>query len=126
MGLGDAGAHVGSICDSSLTTYLLTYWCRARGRISVEDAVRRLTSEPAAAFSLKDRGRLVQGGFADVNVIDFENLSIDLPEFAHDLPLGAGRWTQTVRGYDYTIVNGQIAIEGGRHTGRLVGSVIRG
>ena len=126
MGLGDAGAHVASICDSSLTTYLLTYWCRTRGRISVEDAVRRLSSEPADVFGLEGRGRLAPGGFADVNVIDFENLRIEVPEFAHDLPLGAGRWTQSVRGYDYTIVNGQIAVEAGRHTGRLAGSVLRG
>lgn len=126
MGLGDAGAHVASICDSSLTTYLLTYWCRTRGRISVEDAVRRLTSEPADTFALEGRGRLVPGGFADLNVIDYEKLTIDVPEFAQDLPLGAGRWTQTTRGYDYTIVNGNVAVEAGRHTGRLVGSVIRG
>jgi len=56
MGLGDAGAHVATICDASLSTYLLTYWCRTRGRVSVEDAVRRLTSEPADAFALRDAG----------------------------------------------------------------------
>jgi len=126
MGLGDAGAHVGSICDSSLTTYLLTYWCRKRGRISVEEAVRRLSSEPAETFGLEDRGRLCPGAFADVNVIDFDALRIELPEFAHDLPLGAGRWTQRVHGYAYTIVNGQVAVESGCHTGRLVGRLIRG
>lgn len=126
MGLGDAGAHVSSICDSSLTTYLLTYWCRTRGRIPVEDAVRRLSSEPAEIFGLKGRGQLVPGAFADVNVIDFEKLCIDVPEYAHDLPLGAGRWTQRARGYDYTIVNGQVAVEAGRHTGRLMGRLIRG
>ncbi|MCP4906516.1 MAG: amidohydrolase family protein [bacterium] len=125
MGLGDAGAHVGSICDSSLTTYLLTYWCRTRGRISLEEAVRRLTLEPAETFFLEGRGRLAPGYYADVNVIDFDALAIDLPEFAHDLPLGAGRWTQTTRGYDYTIVNGKVAVEAGRHTGRLAGSVLR-
>ncbi len=125
MGLGDAGAHVGSICDSSLTTYLLTYWCRTRGRIALEDAVRRLTLEPATTFFLEGRGCLAPGSYADINVIDFDGLAIDVPEFAHDLPLGAGRWTQTTRGYDYTIVNGKIAVEAGRHTGRLAGSVLR-
>jgi len=126
MGLGDAGAHVASICDSSLTTYLLSYWCRERGRISVEEAVRRLSSEPASIFGLEGRGKLVPGAFADLNVIDFDALEIQLPEFSHDLPLGAGRWTQRVRGYDYTIVNGQIAVESGCHTGRLRGRLIRG
>jgi len=60
-----------------------------------------------------------------VNVIDFEKLTIELPEFAHDLPLGAGRWTQRTRGFDYTIVNGLVAVQGGGHTGRLAGTVIR-
>ena len=125
MGLGDAGAHVATICDASLTTWLLTYWHRARGRIGLEEAVRRLTLEPATALGLVGRGRIAPGAFADLNVIDLEGLSIDLPEFVFDLPLGAGRWTQTARGYEFTIVNGLVAVEGGRHTGRLAGRLLR-
>ncbi len=126
IGLGDAGAHVTAICDSSLTTHLLTYWCRERKKFSLEEAVRRITSDPAQAFGIRGRGLLQPGFFADVNVIDLDDLTMEVPEFVHDFPCGAGRWTQRARGYDFTLVNGQIAIEAGRHTGRLVGQVVRG
>lgn len=126
FGLGDAGAHVTGICDSSLTTYLLTYWCRERKSLGVEEAVRRLTSAPADTFGIKGRGRLFPGHYADVNVIDFDALRIELPEFVFDFPAGAGRWTQKSSGYDYTLVNGEVVVEAGRHSGRLPGKVVRG
>ena len=63
---------------------------------------------------------------ADVNVIDFDALSMEVPEFVRDFPGGAGRWTQRARGYDYTIVNGRVAIEQGNHTGRLAGRLLHG
>ncbi|MCS5636779.1 MAG: amidohydrolase family protein [Myxococcota bacterium] len=126
FGLGDAGAHVTGICDSSLTTYLLSHWCRERGFLVVEDAVRRLTSDPAEAFAIPGRGRLEVGFHADVNVIDFDALRIEVPEFVFDFPAGAGRWTQKSSGYDYTLVNGEVMVEGGQHTGNFAGQVIRG
>ena len=126
IGLGDAGAHVTSICDSSMTTHALTYWCRERGALTLEETIRRLTSEPAEAFGIPRRGRLTPGAFADVNAIDFESLEMEVPEFVTDFPAAAGRWTQRARGYEHTIVNGQIVIEGGRHTGRLPGRLVRG
>ncbi len=58
--------------------------------------------------------------------IDFESLEMDVPEFVNDFPAAAGRWTQRARGYEHTIVNGQIVIEGGCHTGRLPGQLVRG
>jgi N-acyl-D-amino-acid deacylase len=126
VGLGDAGAHVTRICDSSMTTYVLGYWHRERGALSLAEAVRRLSSEPADVFGIPDRGRLVPGAFADLNVIDLDDLAMEVPEFVLDLPAGAGRWTQLARGYQHTFVNGQAVIEGGRHTGRLPGRVVRG
>lgn len=126
IGLGDAGAHVTAICDASLTTHALTYWCRERGKLSVEEVVRRLTSDPADAFGLRERGRLTPGGHADVNVIDLDELAMEVPEFVYDFPAGAGRWTQGARGYEYTLVNGRIAVERGRHTGALAGRLLRG
>lgn len=126
IGLGDAGAHVTSICDSSMTTYTLCYWCRERGELPLEEAVRRLTSEPADVFGIPRRGRLVPGAFADVNVIDLESLRMEVPEFVTDFPAGAGRWTQRARGYEHVLVNGQPVIEGDRHTGRLPGRLVRG
>jgi N-acyl-D-aspartate/D-glutamate deacylase len=126
FGLGDAGAHVTGICDSSLTTYLLSYWCRQRQNLTVEEAIRRLTSAPADAFGISQRGRIASGQYADINVIDFEALEIEVPEFVFDFPAGAGRWTQRSSGYDYTLVNGGVVVEGGEHTDRFPGRVIRG
>jgi len=125
IGLGDAGAHVTAICDSSLTTHALTYWHRERGRFSLEETVRRLTSDPADTFGIRQRGRLRPGDYGDINVISLDDLAMEVPEFVYDFPCGAGRWTQRARGYDFTVVNGEIAIEGGRHTGRLAGRLVR-
>jgi N-acyl-D-aspartate/D-glutamate deacylase len=125
VGLGDAGAHVNGICDASMTTHLLAHWSRDRGVLSIEEAVRRLTSEPAEAFGIPGRGRIAPGAHADLNVIDLAALEMEVPEFVYDFPAGAGRWTQRSRGYEFTVVNGEVAIEGGRHTGRLNGRVVR-
>ena len=125
LGLGDAGAHVNAICDASLTTHALTHWHKERNIFSLEETIRRLTSDGAEAFQIPQRGVLKPGYYADVNVIDFDNLRMEVPEFVFDLPVGAGRWTQRAQGYDYTIVNGQIVIENDCHAGRLVGDLIR-
>lgn len=125
MGLADAGAHVGQIIDASQPTYFLTYWVRERAVMTVEDAVRRLTSDTAEFMGLPGRGVLRPGAFADVNVIDWDRLGLVMPEFVHDFPYGAGRWTQRGAGYDATIVNGVVAFEGGEHTGAFAGSVLR-
>jgi N-acyl-D-aspartate/D-glutamate deacylase len=125
VGLGDAGAHVTGICDASMTTHVLAYWSRDRAALPVEEAVRRLTSELAGVFGIPGRGVIAPGAFADLNVIDLPALAPELPEFVHDFPAGAGRWTQAARGYAFTIVNGRVAIEDGRHTGRLAGRVLR-
>ena len=125
VGLGDAGAHVTGICDASMTTHVLAHWARDRGALPVEEAVRRLTSELAGVFGIPERGVLAPGASADLNVIDLPALALDVPEFVHDFPAGAGRWTQHAQGYAFTIVNGQVAIEDGRHTGRLAGRVLR-
>ena len=98
LGLADAGAHVGQTMDASAPTYLLTYWVRERGALSLEDAVRRLTSDTAATFGIRDRGVLREGAFADLNVIDWDALALPVPEFVHDFPHGAGRFVQGARG----------------------------
>ena len=120
LGLADAGAHVGQIMDTSQPTFLLTYWVRERQRWTIEEAVRRLTSDTADLFGFTDRGVLRPGAYADVNVIDFDNLTLPQPEFVHDLPNGAGRYIQGSSGYDYTIVNGA-GLHGPRHPHRRAG-----
>lgn len=125
MGLADAGAHVGQIMDSSQPTFFLSHWVRDTGFFSLEEGVRRITSDTADLFELTDRGRLAQGAFADINVIDLENLSLSGPEYVHDFPGGAGRYIQRGTGYDATIVNGQVFMEHGEHTGALAGVTLR-
>ncbi|MGI9612163.1 MAG: amidohydrolase family protein, partial [Acidimicrobiales bacterium] len=101
------------------------HWVRDRGRWSLEDAVRRLSSDTADLFGIADRGRLEPGAFADVNVIDLENLRLPQPEYVNDLPDGAGRYIQKASGYDYTIVNGEVFMDHGEHAGALAGTTLR-
>jgi N-acyl-D-amino-acid deacylase len=125
LGLADAGAHVGQIMDASQPTFFLTYWVGERRRWSLPEAIRRLTSDTADLFGIRDRGRLAPGAYADVNVIDLDALALPHPEFVRDLPHGAGRYVQRAAGYDHTIVNGVPFMESGEHTGALPGRLLR-
>ncbi len=125
LGLADSGAHVGLIMDAGQPTWLLANWVRDRGVMTLEDAVRRLTADPAELFGVVDRGTLAAGRFADINVIDMDALALPLPSFEHDFPLGAGRYVQPASGYDATVVNGEVFMEHGEHTGALAGTVLR-
>ena len=125
MGLADSGAHVGQIMDASSPTWLLSYWVKTRGVMSFEEAIRGWTSDTAAIFGIKDRGVLREGAYADINVIDVDNLGMELPEYKHDFPGGAGRYVQKGRGYDQVVVNGQVFMENGEHTGALAGVTLR-
>ena len=124
LGLADAGAHVGQILDASQPTFLLSYWIRERRRWSLEEGVRRLTSDTADLFGLAERGRLATGNFADVNVIDFDALDMPAPSYVYDFPHGAGRYVQGATGYDYTVVNGQVFMDHGEHTGAFAGTML--
>ncbi|HEV7457439.1 MAG TPA: amidohydrolase family protein [Roseococcus sp.] len=129
MGLGDGGAHVGYICDASAPTHMLTHWARDRARgdkLPVEFVVKRLSADNAAALGLNDRGRLAPGLKADLNVIDFEELSIARPNMRYDLPAGGKRLVQGARGYVATLVSGQVVHQNGEATGALPGRLIRG
>jgi N-acyl-D-aspartate/D-glutamate deacylase len=125
LGLADAGAHVGQILDVSQPTFFLTYWIRERERWSVEEAIRRLTSDTADLFGIADRGRLAPGAYADVNVIDWDGLQLPPPAYVWDFPNGAGRYVQGAQGYDCTLVNGTVFMEGGEHTGAFTGTVLK-
>ncbi len=125
LGLADAGAHVGQILDASQPTFFLSYWIRERKRWPIEEAIRRLTSDTADLFGLNGRGRLEPGAFADVNVIDFDGLHLPPPTYAYDFPHGAGRYVQGATGYDYTLVNGQVFMDHGAHTGALAGALLK-
>ena len=105
------------------------HWVRDRSRgerIPLEFAVKRQTRDTAAQYGLNDRGLLAPGWLADVNVIDFENLSLTPPEVRYDFPAGGRRIHQGAVGYRATLKRGQVAFEHGEATGALPGSLIRG
>jgi N-acyl-D-aspartate/D-glutamate deacylase len=129
FGLGDGGAHCGAICDASMTTSLLSLWTRDRERgpkLELPWAVKKMTHDTAALYGLDDRGVLAPGMKGDLNVIDLDRLENHLPELAHDLPAGARRLVQRARGYDATVVSGEVTFRDGEHTGALPGRLIRG
>ena len=125
IGLGDSGAHVGQIMDSSLPTYFLKYWVKERQHFTIEQAIRKLTLDTAQLFGIQDRGVIRQGAYADLNVIDFDNLRLPPPTFVQDLPAGGSRYIQQSAGYKHTLVNGQVFMDGLEHTGALAGQVLR-
>ena len=128
LGLGDGGAHYGMICDASYPTFVLAHWARDResGRLSVAEAVRQMTSVPAAVAGLEDRGRIAVGYKADLNVIDHAGLTLHKPTIVHDLPGGGRRLDQAADGYVATIVSGEVIAENGVPTPARPGKLIRG
>jgi N-acyl-D-aspartate/D-glutamate deacylase len=127
-GLADGGAHVGTICDASLPTYLLTHWVRDRDgkRMTLEAAVKKQTHDTAQLYGLTDRGRLTEGALADVNVINFDELEILSPRVVADLPAGGRRILQGARGYEVTIKSGVVTYRAGEPTGERPGVLLRG
>jgi N-acyl-D-amino-acid deacylase len=127
-GLGDGGAHASQTCDASSSTFLLTHWARDRkgARLTVEQAVQKMTSATAALFGLGDRGVIATGYKGDVNLVDFEGLRLHRPELVHDLPGGAKRLVQRASGYVATVVSGEVTLENGEDTGARAGRLVRG
>ena len=128
VGLADGGAHVGTICDASFPTTLLTHWVRDRSRgprFDLAWAIKALTADTAAAYELHDRGRIAPGLRADLNLIDFDALRAGKPELVADLPAGGRRFVQRPAGYIATLVAGVITYESGEATGELPGQLVR-
>jgi N-acyl-D-aspartate/D-glutamate deacylase len=125
MTFSDSGAHVSQILDCSIQTHLLGYWVRTRGEFALEEAVRMLTSVPARAWSLVNRGLLREGAIADVNVFNPATVGPEMPQVVTDLPGGAKRLTQRALGFRATIIAGQIVQRDGEHTGVLPGRLVR-
>jgi len=125
----DGGAHCMRIVDASAPTFVLTHWARDRtrgARIGLGAAVKALTSEPARAYRLGDRGVVAPGHLADLNVIDFDAMRLPAPYLAFDLPGGGRRLLQKAEGYIATIKSGQVTFRDGEHQGRYPGGVVRG
>ena len=127
-GLGDAGAHCGAISDASFPTTLVQHWSRDRDRgekLPLKTVIKMQTSETASLLGINDRGVLEEGYKADINIIDYEKLTLHEPEIINDLPAGGRRLVQKASGYDYTIVSGAVAFIKGEATGVLNGKLIR-
>jgi N-acyl-D-amino-acid deacylase len=126
IGLSDGGAHCDMLCDVGYCTYLLGTWVRDRGVLTLEHAVKRITSEPAALFSITQRGMIKKGLAADFAIFDFNTVgSKKRGEMWNDLPGGGRRMVMPAQGMQYTVVNGSVLYEGGKHTGALPGHVLR-
>ncbi len=129
ISLADGGAHCAQICDAGTPTFLISHWVRDRGRngrLPLEAAVKRQTRETALLYGLDDRGALLEGLKADINLIDFDRLNSRAPEIVRDFPADGKRFVQRAEGYRYTIVSGEVVFEDGQPTGAMPGKVVRG
>ena len=126
-GLSDGGAHVGTVCDASFPTFLLSHWTRDRQgeKLSVEKVIHMQAYETARYVGFHDRGELAPGQKADINVIDMDNLQLHSPELIADLPAGGKRLMQRASGYRYTLCSGEVIARDGQLTGALPGRLVR-
>ena len=127
--LSDGGAHCGTICDAASPTFMLQHWVRDRkrgGRIALETAIKRQCRDTAVLYGLHDRGLVVPGYLADLNVIDLDKIKLGKPWLAFDLPAGGKRLLQKADGYDCTIKSGQVTFRNGEYLGVHPGGLIRG
>ena len=122
----DSGAHVSQLMDSSLQTHLLSHWVREKQAFTLEQAVRMLTLVPATLWGFPDRGLIREGMAADLVVFDPDTIGAEMPEVVDDLPAGARRLVQRCRGIAATVVNGEVLLRDGKHTGALPGQLLRG
>jgi N-acyl-D-aspartate/D-glutamate deacylase len=127
--LGDGGAHVNLICDVSMMPFHLSFWSRDRKRgptLPVEKMVAKITADNAKAYGLTDRGVLAVGKRADINVMNYDLLSLTMPLMVHDLPSGGARRDQRTTGFIATVLNGTLTRENDQDTRERPRRVIRG
>jgi N-acyl-D-aspartate/D-glutamate deacylase len=122
----DAGAHLNTnFCTAGESSYVLGQWVRERRLLSLEDAIRRYTFQPARIMGLHDRGLVREGLAADLVVFDLARIGVREDEISHDGPNGAPRRVQGAEGVEYVVVGGEVVLDHGKHTGALPGRVLR-
>jgi N-acyl-D-amino-acid deacylase len=129
IGLADGGAHTGTICDASMPTFMLTHWTRDRSRgelLPLEYVVQKQTRDTARLYGMADRGTVEPGALADLNLIDYDALTLGAPYVTNDLPAGGRRLLQKASGYVATLKGGTVTFEHGEPTGELPGRLVRG
>ncbi len=126
-GLSDAGAHVGTVCDASFSTFMLTHWVRDRtgDKLTLQQTVHLLSGRNADYLGLADRGRIAVGQRADLNLIDPQRLQVGTPQLVRDLPAGGKRFLQKAEGYLGTWVAGQAVQRDGAITAQRPGRLVR-
>jgi N-acyl-D-aspartate/D-glutamate deacylase len=122
----DSGAHVSQIMDSSIQTHLLGHWVRDKQAFTLEQAVRKITFDLASFWGLTGRGLLREGNCADVAIFNPDTVAPQMPTLEYDLPAGARRLKQKATGMLATVVNGEVVLRDGEHTGALPGQLLRG
>jgi N-acyl-D-aspartate/D-glutamate deacylase len=125
MTFSDSGAHVSQVMDSSIHTHFLAYWVRELHAFTLERAIQMITYTPATVWGFADRGLVREGFVADLNVFDPERLDPGMPILRRDLPGGAPRLDQRATGILATVVNGEVLLRDGEHTGALPGRLLR-
>jgi N-acyl-D-aspartate/D-glutamate deacylase len=122
----DAGAHLNTnFCTAGESTYVLGEWVRDRQLLTLEDAIRRFTFQPARIMGLRDRGLVREGMTADLMVFDLAKMGVKEDEITRDGPNGSPRRVQGATGMDSVVVGGQVVMDHGRHTGALPGRILR-
>ncbi len=126
VGLSDGGAHVDMLCDAGYCTYLLGTWVRERQVMPLEYAIKRITSEPADFFGIKNRGRLLPGMAADIVAFDYHTVGSDKRgQMRQDLPGDGRRLVMPARGIEHVLVNGEWLYDRGKTNEELHGEVLR-
>jgi N-acyl-D-aspartate/D-glutamate deacylase len=129
VGSGDAGAHVTNNTGYSFPTRMITHWARDRWRgpkLPIEFLVKKQTLDTASLYGLNDRGVIKPGFRADINIIDFDKLRVELPRLVFDMPNGSRRILAESTGYKYTIVKGEVTLKDGKLTGARPGRLVEG
>jgi N-acyl-D-aspartate/D-glutamate deacylase len=124
-GGSDGGAHVAFLCQVTYSSFLLSHWVREKKALTLEQAVRKLTFDPAVLLGIPGRGLLKEGMAADLTIFDPDRVQAKEKEFVRDLPGGASRLVARADGYRYTVVNGQVLLRDGEPTGACPGRVLR-